>query len=380
MMVVKIIGLICIAVASFYLFNKASGSLALNKLNIISYVYYLFMLQSFIGCALINLGFDGHYSLGYLLNREASLEMTTNVIMITSIALPTVIIIIYKVFKFDVQKEYAVFLEKELKKDDSKLIFYLLILVACVQFLLLIKLLYNIGYIPLFQLFNPEEGFDFNLARQINKNDIFVINLYVRNIAVLFGIPVIGYITAAYAFVEKKIGWKILAILYFIASFIVKTYDFAKSPVVFHLFIYLLIYLYAKKSKIKNYVIIVFVGIMAIFLMIAYKLVGFQGSFFDIYNGILGRTFFSQVGTLAYHLELFPGVFEYLNGRSLSGKIFELLGLNAEGQLRSGKLVMDFYDSDAVYDKIAGVMNNYFLVEGYVNWGFCGIAFSFIYV
>ena len=43
------------AYLSFRLFRQASGTLSLGKINVISYVYYLSLLQVLIGAVLVNL-------------------------------------------------------------------------------------------------------------------------------------------------------------------------------------------------------------------------------------------------------------------------------------------------------------------------------------
>lgn len=379
-MIVSIIGVVCLFILSTVLFLKASGTLALNKLNIISYVYYLLLLQVFIGSMLIYLGFDEHYTLNYLIEREESIKVTINIVTIMMITLPIVIIIFSKIFRFRPMEEFDVFLHKDIERQNSKNLFYLFCGIGLIQMILLVLLLIKTGYVPILKMIIHEPDFNFNLQRQINKNDIFVINMYVKNIILMFGIPIIGYITFAFALIEKKTTWIVLASIYFLASVIVKTYEFAKSPIIFHIFIYFLIVLYIKNDIIKNRMIIAFGMAMGLILVVMYKMTGYQGAFLDIYNGILGRTFFSQVGTLAYHFDLFSNVFEPLGGRSLPSTILPLFGMEPEEHLRSAKLVMDFYGSEHVAEGTAGVMNAGFLGEAYANWGMLGVAFSILFV
>lgn len=379
-MIVSVIGVICLFALSTILFWKASGTLALNKLNIISYVYYLLLLQVFIGTMLIYLGFDKHYTLNYLINREDSIRVTINIVTIMMITLPIIIIILSKIFKFRPAEELDTFLHKDIERQNRKSFFYLFCVIGLIQMILLGIQLVKTGYVPLIKMIVHEPDFNFALQRQINKNDIFVINMYVKNIIVMFGIPIIGYITFAFALIEKKISWIILASIYFVASVIVKTYEFAKSPIIFHIFIYFLIILYVKNDIIKNRVIVIFGLAMGLILVFMYKMTGYQGAFLDIYNGVLGRTFFSQVGTLSYHFELFSNVFEPLGGRSLPSTLLPLLGMEPEEHLRSAKLVMDFYGSEHVAEGTAGVMNACFLGEAYANWGMVGVAFSILFV
>ena len=379
-MIFGISGVLLVLAASTFLFYKAAGTLALNRLNIISYSYYMFILQVFIGVALIFLGFDEHYTLNYLIHRDESIAMTVNISAITAIALPAVIVLANKILKFNPRKEFSAFLVREAEKEKGKYIFKIIVIIACIQLILLVGQLIKTGYVPIIKMFIHDSSFDFNLERQINKNDIAIISPYVKNIILMYGIPIIGYITFAYAMMERKVKWILLAVVYFISGIIVKTYEFAKSPIIFYLFVYFLIFLYVKHDIIKNYMVISFGAIMAGVIVLMYKLIGYSGAFLDIYNGILGRTFFSQVGALAYHFDLFPETFDYLHGRSLASTLLPLIGEEPDAHLRSAKLVMDFYGSDRVYEGTAGVLNTCFLGEAYANWGIFGVIFSIIYV
>ena len=65
---------------STVLFKKAAGTLDPGKFNIISYIYYIFMLQSFIGISLVMLGYDEHYTFAYLINKEKSCHIAAIVV------------------------------------------------------------------------------------------------------------------------------------------------------------------------------------------------------------------------------------------------------------------------------------------------------------
>ena len=369
-----------VIIVSFVLFRKAAGTLEINKINLISYIYYLFVAQAFLGSILICLGYDKHYTLDKLIYREASINMATYALWFTLILLPLIMILIFKLFRFNSKKEYQHFLDAEVVPGNNAYIFKIIIIIAIIQIGVLLALIIKIGYIPIIKLVTAGDSFDFATERIKNKTVSIWGGEYVKNIIVMLGIPVMGYITAAYALVEKNKKWIALAIVYFVAAFIVKTFDFAKSPLVFHLFIYLLLFLYTRSGKVKKSLIVGFAAGMAGILVVAYKVTGYDGSFFDIYNGILGRTLFTQMGTLCYHFDLFPNIFHYLQGRSLSPTILDLIGKDPESHLRSAKLVMDFYGSDKVYENTAGVMNASFIGEAYANWGWGGVLGSIIWV
>lgn len=364
--------------ASTLLFAKVSGTLNPGKLNIISYVYYIFMLQSFVGAALISLGFDKHYTLGYLLNYKSSISVTVTSIFLTAILFPLSILIFQKILKFNIKKEYSQFLKKDVAKTYSDVTWILFCIGSALCILLLIIFLIKIGYIPVWRLIHAPDEFNFATER-VRISSISVVNSYVTNIMILMMIPLLSYVSFAYMLTTKKKRWMILFAVLFIAAGICKTYKFEKSPIVFHLLIYVLILIYLK-GGIKFIYMLITGGAMGGILVASYFLSGFSGNLLDIYNGPLGRTLFTQVGTLSYCYDLFPNVFDFLNGRSFSPTVLQLIGMDPEAHLRSAKLTMAFYGSEKVYDGTAGVMNTLFIGEAYANWGYLGVIFSVLWV
>ena len=366
---------------SFKLFKFAAGTLAVGKINLVSYVYYLCILQVFIGTVLVNLGYNGHYTLNKLTFFQSSTFSATISVCSMILILPTVMIFVFKVMKFDPKIQYEVFLNEPIENDsgENRVIFILICCMGVIQISALIVLLSKIGYIPLIKLFFHEVEFQLDIERQHNAALEIMGIPYIKSIVVLMGIPIISYITSAYALVTREKKWILIAIIYFIASIIVKTYDFSKSPVIFHFFVYLLIYIYYRKG-IKNKYLFGFGISMCAVLIVYYRMFGYNGSFLDIYNGILGRTFFTQFGTLCYHFDLFPNIFPYLKGRSLYPTVLKIIGQNPEQHMRSAKIVMEYYGSEHIYEGTGGVMNACFLGEAYANWGWIGVMASIIWV
>ena len=366
---------------SFKLFKYSSGTLAVGKINLISYVYYLCIVQVFAGTVLVNLGYNEHYTLKKLVFFNASIWSATIAVCSMMIILPTVLVCFFKLIKFDPKIQYENFLHSpiENKMEENQCLFIFTCCIGIIQIGALAVLLFKIGYIPLVKLFFHGNGFELDIERQHNASINIMGVDYIKSLIILLGIPIVSYITMAYAVATRERKWIMLAGLYFIAAIIVKTYDFSKSPLVFHLFVYVLIYIYYK-GGIKNKFLIGFGLAMTAILIVYYRLFGYQGSFFDLYNGILGRTFFTQFGTLCYHFDLFPSSVSYLAGRSLYPSVLNILGMDPEQHVRSAKMVMDFYGSEHVYDGTAGVMNACFLGEAYANWGWIGVITSILWV
>ena len=242
---------------------------------------------------------------------------------------------------------------------------------------LLFEYLRRIGYIPLLKLISQPEGFEFANER-IRINSIVLINSIVRNILVLQLIPLLSYITFSFMLVTKKFKWVILTVILFIASIITNTFNFEKAPIVIHLAVYLIILIY-KFGGIKKRYVFGF-GIVGVLLLVAaYSLLGANIPL-GIYDGIIGRTVMTPAGMLALHFDLFPKVFDFLGGRSAPRMLLSLFGLGGVSRLRSSRLLMEFFGSEAVYSGTAGVMSTFFLGESYANFGIPGIVFSIIWV
>lgn len=192
-------------------------------------------------------------------------------------------------------------------------------------------------------------------------------------------IPVLAYISFASAFATREKKWIAISGILFVASCLCKTYKFEKSPIIFHLLIYVLIIIYLS-GGIKFIYMMLTGGVMGSVLIASYFATGFTGILLDIYNGPLGRTLFTEVGTLSYCFDLFPNIFGFLKGRSFTPTILKLLGMSGTEHLRSAKLTMAFYGSEKVYDGTAGVMNTLFVGEAYANWGYLGVFLSIVWV
>lgn len=378
MMGIKI-GIILISfLCSTYFFYKASGTLNPRKLNIISCFYYLFILQTFIGIALIILGWDKHYTLDKLVEREQSIQTGFVVIMLISIMFPLISWSIEKVCKVNMKIDYSRYLEvKPTVKNDYQA-FRLLCIGTLFSITLLIIWIIQVGYVPAFMLLFAPEGFDFAFER-IRITNLYFFHPYVKNILILSFIPLLSYIVFSYMLKIRKKKWYILFGILFFASILTKTYNFEKSPIVFHLAVFVLIMVYHKGGI--SWKILGISGIFAVMgIALMYLVTGYEGTFIDIYNGPVGRILFSQLGSLLYTFDAFPSLFGFLMGRSLPGPLLPLLGWDPEMHLRSAKVLMAFYGSSHVYDGTAGVMSGFFAGEAYANFGWTGVAFAVIWI
>lgn len=375
----SLVVVILIALAySLYFFYKSAGTLNLEKANIVLFIGGLFFVQTFLGIALIMLGFDKHYTLNRLMDRESSITDMFYVVMVVAVLFPAAIYLFMRLFKANPNIRYHEFLQKKTEWADSRLLFWLVVGASVMCIGLLVAFLIKAGYLPLYKMFFHNESFDMGLERA-RMGRLYVLNQYVTNIMIHTAIPVMAYFTFSCALASKAPKWWIMTAILFVASVIVKTYNFAKGPIVTFMLGYLFILIY-HNGKIKLKWLVAFgAGGIAI-LTIAYFALGTPVDFTDIYNGIWGRLLFTQVGTLSYNFDLFPQYVPFLQGRSFGRLLLPLFGFAPDAQIRSGRLIMEIYGSSGVYEGSAGVMNSVFFGEAYANFGWGGVLFSVVWV
>lgn len=360
---------------STYLFKKAAGTLSVRKLNLISYTFYLFILQTYIGTSLVFLGDREHYTITYILNND-TIPRTFFYVLLTAVLLPLIIIFLYKLLKVDINYIYSEYLSKETNVDNEQIVFYIVLGISSISIILMIMLFVKIGYAPLLKMVFAEPGFNFKTAR-INISNVTIIHEYVKNILILSLIPVFSYISFVYVYTTKNIRWIVLFGVLFICSLFTKTYNFAKTPVIFYLFTFVIIYIMLNDG-IRRHLLYVIVGCLGGVIFLLYKVMGYALEF-SIHTGPISRVIFTQAGTLMYHFDFFPQHFPFLMGRSLSGTIIKVLSSDLT-PLRSAKVIMAFYGSRSVYEGTAGVMNALFIGEAYANFGAIGLLLSIVYI
>lgn len=362
---------------SCYLFKKASGTLNPAKLNIISYAFYLFLIPSFIGASLIYLGWTDHYMIKKITNID-TINKTYLIIALTAILLPLSMILWDKVFKVNIKNVYNSYIEKEASDKGEKSVFVVTVVISVICLLFTAWMFIKIGSIPLLDLVLGRDGSHISTNR-IDISTGNQMNSYIRNLLVLTFVPILSYLAFAYSLITKKKRWYILFIILLGASVLVKTYNYAKSPLAFYIFAFVILYIVIK-GKIPLKILLPVVGIAGFSIVFMYIRNGMAiYQMFDIYNGPLGRTVFTQVGTLFLHVDLFPEHIPFLNGRSFSPTLLNLF-TDGWNHFRSGFVTMHFYSPEKVYDGIAGVMNTLFVGEAYANFGMKGAVASMVYV
>lgn len=364
-----------------FLFHRAAGSLKLNKLNIISYIFYGILIFDFIGISLIYCGFDNHYLVSKISGNYEVISKAYWSMVWVMISLPSTVILFNKYcYKIaNINKRNSINIDTKVDLTDKKM--NNLVYKVCIVSLLIclaatIYVFCNIGYVPLFKLL--DSSFDYALER-IKSGRNFVGNEYIKNLIMLLLTPLISYLSYIYMRTTHEKKWRFIFLLSFILCIFVKTYDFSKAPVIYYIaYLFFIEIIIGNIKKFKTIVRYAFVIVLLVIGM--YLTVGkYNGNFLSLSNGPVSRVIITQPGTLLLHFDAFPNKAPYLKGHSFP-KIARFIFGDGEYGIRSGRKVMEIYNSDAINAGTAGVMSTIFIGEAYANFGIFGVFIAPILV
>lgn len=364
---------------SFFLFKRASGTMSITKLNIISFnYYYQLILQAFVGVNIVILGLDSHY----LLNRitDFSIKQTAYFsVVFVLIAMPLSMLFISFIARFNSRREWITYTNKDIKSiisKDDKAVFVTLTIFTFISFLSIAYTFLSIGTIPLFQMLLNSSAEQAARLRIIASTEFGGV-VYIRNVFGLTMTPILSYIAYTYTFKSKYIGWRILFVILALLSLIILTYSGAKAPVLMYIFSFIFLQvLISGKINLKKMLTLVLV-VIVVLVGFYISIMNYQLSFFDINNGPLGRIFLGQIASLYFHFMYFPEVIPFLDGHGFPGIIAKLFNFEA---IRSSRIIMELVNPASVQAGTAGVMNTLFIGEAYANYGWSGLILGTIYV
>lgn len=376
-MAIRIIIVAIMTLTYVCLFKYVSGTLSLKKLNMNSLTFYFLLIFCFVGANAVFLGFRDHYLIQKC--TETVIEKTYWIIMYALIALPLYMISFQKlmgIHNFNTFfKNYA---EREINSlyKNEKSIFVLMLFLTSIGAAAVIYTFRCIGYIPLLELLKG------NFSSMTNRVSIareFTGNQYIRNIFALTLVPSISYIAYIYCRTTKSIRWKMLFTILAVLSVLCKTYAFEKAPVILYVaYFYLIEVMLNKTKKIGKIAIFAIFGISALLFMY-YVISDYAGSLFTLSSGPMSRLFMTQIATCYLHVQTFPSKTAFLGGASFSRVISWIFRTSSSG-IRSGRVVMEYFNASAVANGTAGVMNSLYIAEAYANFGIAGVISAPVFV
>ncbi|MBE0471796.1 MAG: hypothetical protein IBX55_20090 [Methyloprofundus sp.] len=376
-----LISLISLAI-SYVLFRRVAGSLALTKLNLVSwFFYYQLISQSFIASILVVNGWDNHYAINRI--GEDARFYGWLAVQYTMIALPLGMLgAVYlnglnsnrRLFHSYINKPVDVALS--LKDSFIRYPLYALSVVA------VFSIIYTFAMLKTNPLFAALSGFDaLSLAglRQETHRE-FPGNVYIRNIFAIGLTPILAYISFAYWRQTKNKTDFIWFFTMFVSSFFILTYDLSKAPfVIFVLgFLFLLVLINGGVSKKIFYAfgLVAFVLILSAYFLIMDVVDPL--ALFSYNSGIGGRILLSQAAGTYFAFEHFPSSHDFIGFASLSNFFNNIFGLEASD--RAARILMTIFNPKAVEAGLAGVMNSLFIAEAWANFGLFGVIIAPLYV
>ncbi len=366
----------CVLILSIYLFKKAAGTLSIEKLNMISYIFYFnIIIQSFIGANLGILYLDNHYIISRIQDFDIRFKVWLAVLYVM-ITLPLGMLLVNKIFHVRSSKLFDGYLNKPLQPVLSKKDSYVLLVfygVALVSIGAVIYTYTHLGGIPLAALFKGAGSVELAKMR-ISASRGFQGNEYIRNILALGLAPILAYIAYAYYRLLRDARSLFTFIILFINAVFILIYDFSKAPVIEFLigFIFIEVFINKKVSmkKIAGYGLF---AVAAVLFMYRSVMGASVGDFLHYNAGPVGRLILSQLAPLYFHFYLFPSHYGFLGGASFPPLILSIFGVD---HIRSARLVMEYVNPAGVAAGSAGVANTLFIGEAYANFALYGLLLS----
>lgn len=366
----------CVLILSAFLFKKAAGTLSLEKLNMISYIfYYNIIIQSFIGVNLGILYLDNHYLISRLQNFDIRFKVWLAVLYVM-VAMPLGMLLVNKIFKVQSSKLFHCYLKKPLQPVLSKKDSYVLVVFYGVAIISILSVIYtytHLNNIPLISLLAGADSVELSKLR-INASRSFQGNEYIRNIFGLGLAPILAYISYAYYQLYHDARSLITFAVLFVNAVLILLYNLAKAPVIMFLIGFLFIEVLIKgKVDIKKLINFGLLAGVMVLLMYRYIMGTPISAILNYNTGPVGRLILSQIAPLYYHFHLFPGQYSFLNGASFSPFILSFFGVD---HIRSSRLVMEYINPAGVATGSAGVANTLFIGEAYANFALYGLLLS----
>jgi len=367
---------------SFCLFKKAAGTMALNKLNMISYIFYFhFFAMSFLGSILIVNHVDNHYLINKLA-YDSSRFYGWLVIMYSMIAVPCGMMIAGIFFKnHDMKKLTDSYAKRKVEPLLSKKDSYLKVFVVVLSVISVFAVMYtfkSIGTVPIMSLLRGESAKVLAKLR-IDSSMGFKGNIYIRNIFAIALTPILSYIAFAYYKMTKSKTDLVWFLTMLAAGIMISTYSLAKSPLLVYIIGFLLLKTLIDGEVSKK--LFVFVGCALVGILIAAYIfiMGFDTSriytlFLSPNSGITGRILLSQSAGTFFSFDIFPSRHDFLGFSSFSNFISEIFAMPKND--RSARIIMSIIMPSAVEDGTGGVINSLFIGEAWANFGLAGVIFA----
>jgi hypothetical protein len=381
---------ILVLIFSSILFVKASGSLRLSHMNIISYTYYTLIIWVFIGSIFI------YYNIA-LSDMVSSLSESKGLfgwigIMYMMIALPLSMIFINHILNVNANKSlikyYRTSLEPVFNYGDAAVKWSLYLLSITASILLIIEVVPRLNTLPIYNRFfsNILYG-SMNLYEQRMSARLFDPNTSRLMPLFISIIPICTYISFSYWLRSKLLRDYFWFIFLFAITVFIQVFDLAKARIMFFLIGMVIVYLLSGgKLKKKTLVIFTFVGLIGVGLTYIF----FMGLVIEnkeivpilgiLISAMSGRIFVGQIAGYYHSLDIFPTLYPFLEFSSTGRLIHELFGLDFSPDY--GIITKYVLSPNAIVKGPLdiGHYTTFFMGEAWANFGLMGLILAPLFV
>lgn len=373
---------------SFTLFKSAAGTMSIYKPNMLSFVFYFYLLIfSYIGTIIIATN-DEYFNMQI---RNISFDTTKFYVWLSVsyvlILLPIGIHISRIVFKgTNIEILFENYTSSKIEGLFSKRDLYLrfpLYILSFISVIIVLYVLYTVGLDSFLKAFTLEGQVELMILRR--EIDIgFTGNQYLRNIFGTILLPILTYTSFCYFIMSKRVFDFIWFSILFITTFLMLIHTLEKSPFIFFLmgfvFLYVLIKGRVSKLFLATSIASLFILMIGIYAFVTKNIAtdDFEHMFSPFREGLVGRVLISQITSLYSHLETFPIQHEFIGNTSLSRFISS--GFLSEHGDRSGRIILELYAPGWVELGYGGVFNTLFIGEAWANYGYAGLLLSPLWV
>ena len=367
---------------SFRLFKKAAGTMALNRLNMPSYIFYVQLLaMSFLGSILIVNHIDNHYLINKLA-YDSSRFYGWLAIMYSMIGVPCGMLAAGMFFKnHDMKKLFDSYSKREVQPLLSKKDSYIKVFVILLSVVSVFSVIYtfkSIGTVPILSLLRGASAKVLAKMR-IDSSFGFKGNIYVRNIFAVTLTPILSYIAFAYYKMTKSTKDLLWFLTMLFAGIMISTYSLAKSPLLIYLLGFLLLKILIDGEVSKKLFVFTGCALVGILIVAYVSIMGLDVNkiytlFLSPNSGITGRILLSQSAGTFFSFDIFPARHDFLGFSSFSNVISEIFAMPKSE--RSARIIMSIIMPSAIEEGTGGVINSLFIGEAWANFGLAGVIFA----
>lgn len=363
-------------VGSYNLFRLAAGTLAVTRINTVSYIfYYAIVITTFVGSIIVALGFGkDHWILCYAGNNARITAWAC--VCYSMLAMPLGMIFLNNLFKINTKTAFNIYTHEPIIINQSQRRLTSILICMCV--FSLIMFFYIWLYSSSWPLYTAVVEKDF-IGAQEGRIDVrrnFHGIIYIKNLGGLLLVPTFSYYSFIILKIKKKFKFKLFFLFLFSITILIYTYDTQKAPIVFYLIGFLILQVLIEGSIPKKNILI-FIAIALLLLSVMYFFFT-QGNssvidtLLDPRSALWGRIFVSGYAGVPLSFEWFPNVIKDPTWQI--GIPEFILNIFSLPTTESARLLMLKIEPDG------NLISSYFIAEAWANYGWLGVIFSPIIV